>query len=1099
MLHLTLLGGFRASFGSGERPVGFPTRKAQALLAYLASPPGRAHPRDQLASLLWGNSREDQAHTSLRQAIYAIRRALAPGGGPTLWLAEATVTLDPAAVEVDTVVFERHVAEGTPRALEAATALYQGELLEGLAVNEPAFEEWLLAERERLRELVLEALARLLEHHRKAGTVDDAILAALRVLALDPLQEAVHRALMRLYVRIGRRGPALQQYQRCVSVLQRELGLEPEAETQALYREILQARAARPTLAAVEGVSGWRPEPLIGLRAGGLLPETPLVGRDTELAGLEEALRMAWSGRGAVVALLGEAGLGKTRLAAELIQRALAGGGSVLLGHSRETERILPFGPWVEAMRTAGLTSDADVLDRLDAARRADLGRLIPEWAPAGAPATSASLESWQLFEGLAGLVAGLAEVRPLLLVLEDLHWADEMSLRLMGFLGRRLTGVPALLLVTARDEELPEAALLRETIAELGRDGHLVRVRLAPLSEEATHGLVRRLGRTGADEAQVAWLAAKVWASSEGHPLVIVESVRAYHGAPDTADRSAVPLSDRVHQVVTHHLERVGEPARALAAVLAVGEGVMDFALLRRAAQLGEDEAARGVEELVRRRLVRGADEGFELTHAWIRRVVYDELLVPRRRLLHRRVAEALECAAPVDRDAHLVALSQHYREGEVWAKAAACFREAGARALGRCAPREAAAAFEQALAALERLPQDRGVIEQAIDVRLDLRLPLGAVGEVERIGEHLAVAEALAHGLGDRPRLARVLAHRTFCHYWSGDPEVSREAGQRALAAADSLENPDSGLTVMIQYHLGLAHMALGAYRDAIALYEQTLGQVDHDPSGDRLLPFVGSVACRTWIGVSHALLGEFEAGHTASADGLQRAQAVGHAFTLAFALQGVGGILTLQGRFDEAIDPLAQSRNLCRQFHGSNLLASVSGWLGWCLALSGRAVDSLPYLKEAVELSVSQRHRSVESGTLVALGEAYLLQDRWDAAAEAAQRAVQLARRYKRAWFEIEAQRVLGEVHAAADDIEAAEASLHDALGKAEALSLRPVAARCRLALGMLLARAGRPAEAGAALRAAREQLRAMAMIVWVERADAALDEVGGRAAR
>src|SRR5262245_6087446 len=167
MLYLTLLGGFRASYGSGERPVGFPTRKAQALLAYLASPPGRAHPRDQLASLLWGNSREEQAHTSLRQAIYAIRRALAAGGGPALCLAEATVTLDPAAVEVDTVAFERHVAVGTPPALEAATALYQGELLEGLAVSEPAFEEWLLAERERLRELVLEALARLVDHHRK--------------------------------------------------------------------------------------------------------------------------------------------------------------------------------------------------------------------------------------------------------------------------------------------------------------------------------------------------------------------------------------------------------------------------------------------------------------------------------------------------------------------------------------------------------------------------------------------------------------------------------------------------------------------------------------------------------------------------------------------------------------------------------------------------------------------------------------------------------------------------------------------------------------------------------------------------------------------
>src|SRR5262245_40156758 len=242
-LSLTLLGGFQARLDPGPA-LALPTRKTQALLAYLALPLGQAHPRDKLASLLWGGIREESARASLRQALFAIRKALGEVE-PALRHEGETVALDAAAVDADTAAFERAATDETSEALERAVGLYRGDLLSGFALDEAPFEEWLLGERERLRELALEALAKLLAHQRKAGATEPAIGTALKLLTLDPLQEPVHRALMRLYAEVGRRGTALRQYQQCVGVLQRELGVEPEAETKALYQEILRQRSPR--------------------------------------------------------------------------------------------------------------------------------------------------------------------------------------------------------------------------------------------------------------------------------------------------------------------------------------------------------------------------------------------------------------------------------------------------------------------------------------------------------------------------------------------------------------------------------------------------------------------------------------------------------------------------------------------------------------------------------------------------------------------------------------------------------------------------------------------------------------------------------------
>src|SRR5215469_15146378 len=289
-LQLTLLGGFEARSASGLS-LAMSRKKAQMLLAYLAMHPTHTHLRDKLATLLWNDAPAEQARQSLRQTLFAIRQALPVD--PTLVDGEH-VAFAAEAVAVDVSEFEQLARSDDPDDLERAAALYQGDLLEGIRAGSARFEEWLLAERERLHELALEALAKLLGHQMKLGATEPAIQTALRLLSLDPLQEVTHRALMRLYAGQGRRAAALRQYQLCVDVLQRELGIEPEEATKQVYRELLPQQSPRLALpqTAPHPLPQRRRRPLRTHRRSRSVT-IPLIGRDAEVDRLTQALAKA--------------------------------------------------------------------------------------------------------------------------------------------------------------------------------------------------------------------------------------------------------------------------------------------------------------------------------------------------------------------------------------------------------------------------------------------------------------------------------------------------------------------------------------------------------------------------------------------------------------------------------------------------------------------------------------------------------------------------------------------------------------------------------------------------------------------------------------
>jgi DNA-binding SARP family transcriptional activator len=242
-LHIALLGGLEIT-GSEAMAKASLTRKARALVAYLALRSGRGQSREKLAELLWGESAEEQARANLRQTLSSIRKALNGDGCGYLITDGDQISLAASDIDFDVAEFEKHVATGTPDALKRAADLYRGDFLDGFSLKEDTFESWARGERERLRHLACDALTKLIAHCDEVGDTERCVETAARLLQLDPLREAAHRILMRAYAAQKRQASALKQFETCRDILRRELGVEPEPETVAFYREIRRQRGA---------------------------------------------------------------------------------------------------------------------------------------------------------------------------------------------------------------------------------------------------------------------------------------------------------------------------------------------------------------------------------------------------------------------------------------------------------------------------------------------------------------------------------------------------------------------------------------------------------------------------------------------------------------------------------------------------------------------------------------------------------------------------------------------------------------------------------------------------------------------------------------
>ena len=742
------------------------------LLVYLLLTRERPSYRSHVASVLWPDESDEESRDKLRRYIYHLRSSLPPGGA---WIRTTgdTVQWDPnAPVWCDVAAFERRVRDGT--ALEDAIAAYGGDLAENL------YDDWLFAHRERLRSDYLAGLTSLAERCRATRAFDDALHWARRLLNADPLREDVVRTAMTIRYESGDRAGALNEYEAFALVVRRELGVEPMPETESLRASIAAGKLLAPRngdVSAAGAATAGVPAAEVGL--GAVAPAFPLVGRDDELRVLETAWSRAARGAGGLVLIGGEPGIGKSRLVDELARIAHARDGHVLRGATSYPESV-PYQSLSDAVRTA-----------------------LPAFEARGA----------HVADDIARALDELAVARPLLVVLEDVHWAASATIEAIGRLTHRAAGSRMLLVATYRDCEVQRAHALRSARRQLQQAGLCTHVAPRRLSTLDVARLVEVSAPGSLDRASLARCIAR---RSDGNPLFACELIRdaaerAERGEPHRA--GAVPAG--VREMIAARIGRLDADARQLAEIAAVAGDAFTVEMLREVSGWDEARVLELVDVLVDRQLAREAPgrNGYDyaFAHHLVRTAVYDAMDAEARARRHHRVALQLETVRP--ERAFALEIAAHWERAHEPRRAAAWMLDAARHALDVFANAEAG---ELARYALDLTP-DPAVRCDLLLVAVDVAHRLGDLGEERAL---LVRAQAEAQDADER-RAFEVLLRVARCSHRAGSAGEDAEVQRRLRCAADALG--DDAVRADLYAHEAKHERKRGRYESAQDLLER------------------------------------------------------------------------------------------------------------------------------------------------------------------------------------------------------------------------------------------------------------------------------------
>jgi tetratricopeptide (TPR) repeat protein len=690
------------------------------------------------------------------------------------------------------------------------------------------------------------------------------------------------------------------------------------------------------------------------------------------------------------------------------------------------------------------------------------------------------------------------SQKHPLLLVCEDLHWIDTETQTLLESLVESLPTVRLLLLVTYRPEYQHG----------WGSKTYYTQLRLDPLPPASADTLLQ--GLLG-DDPSLAPLKRLLIARTEGNPFFLEESVRVLVetgvlvGAPG-AYRLAQALSTiqvpaTVQAVLAARIDRLPPEEKRLLQTAAVIGTEVSLPLLQAIAELPEVVLHGGLthlqaaEFLYKTRLF--PEHEYTFKHALTHEVAYSTLLHERRRTLHAQIVETLEALAGDRREEQVERLAHHALRGEVWDKALAYCRQAGEKAMGRSAHREATGYFEHALSALPHLPDQRDARVQAIDLRLALRSALRNLNDFGRMLAYLREAESLAAALDDSRRLGLISGFLSQHFRMMGAHDQAVAAAQRALALTTA--GGDGVLHALANLHLGRAYKEQGDYRRAIDCMRQIVTSLDeagrHERLSHILLPAVNA---RANLAACHAELGMFTEGRVLGDEGVRIAEAVAHPASLICAYWGVGLLALRQGDLPRALPSLERAMGMCQDADLLGWFPRIASLVGAAYTLAGRVADAVSLLMQALEQTIAEDTAEHQVFYTLSLGEGQALAGHMEEAHTLAEQALTLARERQERANQAYALRLLGEIaaHRAPPDIDQAAAHYRQALVLADELGMRPLQAHCHRGLGSLYAKIGQREQARAELVIAIELYKPMDMTFWLPQAEAALTQVEGQ---
>ena len=832
---------------------------------------------------------------------------------------------------------------------------------------------------------------------------------------------------------------------------------------------------------------------------------TRFVGRDAEIGRLRRAQELAADGHGQVAAIVGEAGVGKSRLIYEFSRSHRIRDWLVLESAAVSYAKATGYLSVIELVKRYFKIDDRDdvrqirekmtgklfTLDRTLEAMLSPLLTLLDVPVDDAQWLTLDPTERRQrTLDAVKRLLLREAREQPLLVIVEDLHWIDSQTQALLDGLVDSLESARFLLIVSYRSD-------YRHSWAS---KTYYTQARVDPLPTTSAEQLLDSLLGSDAALDEVKRLLIR---RTEGNPFFIEESVRTLVetkvlvGAP-AAYRlgqpvDTVPVPASVHAVLASRIDRLPAAEKRLLQAAAVIGNDVAFGLLQEIADAPEPDLRRGLAHLQAADFVDEASlfPALEYTfkHALTHEVAYQSLLHQRRRELHARIVDAIERVYGHRLPEQVERLAHHALRGEVWDKATTYLRQAGIKASIRSAYAEALTCFEEALRALAHLPESRDAKIDAIDIRLESRAALAPLERYGQILDRMREAEGLARELGDRRRLGLVLADIGARSRNVGDHGGAFEASRHALQIATELG--DVGLEVEAKYRFDQACLAVGDLAQAAALFEDTAQALADDNVARRAaLPRFVAAWPRAWLGLVRSHLGRFTEAISHAEAAIRIAEVADHFHTVIESHGALGAIRLELGDLQTALRVFERAMAMLRARNVRD--ANILSGLGYTYALTGRLTDGVPLLENSVvgEASISAMGLGL-AVRVSRLAHAYLLAGRTREALDRARSALDLATKYKERANEAIALRVLAEIQVRGDAFSAAAEHYAASLALADALGMRPLIAHCHLGLGELYRRTSKSEQAHEHFTTATMMYRDMGMTYWLERTTGAFE--------